>query len=281
MLTSYGWIECVGCADRSCYDLSQHTKATNTKLVAQRRLAEPRKVVIIQCLPQKQIIGKKYRSDGQALSAYLLNLNEEQIEQLEKQVKKEIVVKISLDGKEFEVTKDMYQVKNAEKTVHVEDIVPNVIEPSFGIGRIMYCLFEHTFKQREDKLRTFFSLPVEIAPLKVSILPLLNNEQFDPFVTKIKRALTEMNISSKVDEAKESIGKRYSRTDELSIPFAITIDHETLKEPHSVTLRERDSMEQVRVQVDELPSIVSNLSTGKLRWETLKAEKSLFQVKIE
>lgn len=275
-MTSYGWIECVGCADRSCYDLTQHTKATNTKLIAQRRLAEPRKVFTVQCHPQKQAIGQKYKGDSQILMNYLYNLTEEQIDQLEKRVESESAVKISSNDKEFEVTKDLYVVKREEKTLHVEDIVPNVIEPSFGIGRIMYCLFEHTFKQREDKLRTYFSLPAEVAPLKCSILPLLNSEQFDPFVKRIKKELIELNISSKVDEGRESIGKRYSRTDELSIPYAITIDHDTLKEPHSVTLRERDSMEQVRVELDELASVVLKLSNGQLSWADLKKVKKLF-----
>lgn len=228
---------------------------------------------MIQCVPNKQAIGKLYKKDGQALLAYLAGLGEEQIEELESSVAANGKVVIALDDKQYEIVKEHYSVKKEEKTVHVEDVVPNVIEPSFGIGRIMYCLFEHTFKQREDKLRTFFSLPPQIAPIKCSILPLISNEHFEPFVKRVKRDLTALNISTKIDE-RESIGKRYSRTDELSIPFAVTIDQETPKD-NTVTVRERDTTLQVRVGLDELPQIILDLSVGKLAWSDLVEERGL------
>lgn len=62
-------------------------------------------------------------------------------------------------------------------------------------------------------------------------------------------ALTKVDVSHKVDDSSGSIGRRYARTDEIAIPYGITIDFDTLKEPHSVTLRERDSMTQVRIPV--------------------------------
>ena len=259
-----------------------HSKSntTNSKLIAQRRLNEPKQVSIVQCQPQKAVIGKRYKKDSQLVINYLASLTEDQVEEFDRRVTTDGKIELNLDDKQFELTKEDYQIDRKEKMVHVEDVVPNVIEPSFGIGRIMYCLFEHTFKQREDKARTFFSLPPEIAPLKCSILPLISNEQYYEIVDEIKSQLIKLNLSSKVDEGKESIGKRYSRTDELSIPFAITIDGQTLDEkssgrPLSVTLRERDSMQQIRVSVDELPSIVLNLSVGNVKWNDLKEEKGL------
>ncbi len=62
--------------------------------------------------------------------------------------------------------------------------------------------------------------------------------------------MTNAGISHKVDDSSGSIGRRYARTDEISIPYAITIDFDTLKEPNTVTLRERDSMQQIRVDVN-------------------------------
>ena len=68
----------------------------------------------------------------------------------------------------------------------VVDIVPSVIEPSFGIGRIMYAVFEHSFGVREgDEQRVWLALPAAIAPISCSVLPLSNNEQFEPFITTI------------------------------------------------------------------------------------------------
>lgn len=80
----------------------------------------------------------------------------------------------------------MVSVKSTSKTVHVEEIIPSVIEPSFGIGRIMYSLLEHSFRMRDgDEARNYLSLPPIIAPLKCSVLPLSNNQDFIPFIKKI------------------------------------------------------------------------------------------------
>lgn len=84
------------------------------------------------------------------------------------------------------LTKEMVEVKTTKKTLHVEEITPSVIEPSFGIGRIMYSLLEHRFQIRDgDEQRSYFSLPAFIAPLKCSVLPLSGNADFAPFVKKI------------------------------------------------------------------------------------------------
>lgn len=94
---------------------------------------------------------------------------------------------ISLDGdRKVTLTKEMVEVKSMKKTLHVEEITPSVIEPSFGIGRIMYSLFEHRFIVREDdEQRSYFALPAYIAPLKCSVLPLSNNTELAPFVKQI------------------------------------------------------------------------------------------------
>lgn len=81
-------------------------------------------------------------------------------------------------------------MKKSSKTVHVEEITPSVIEPSFGIGRIMYSLLEHRFQMRDgDEQRCYFSLPPTVAPLKCSVLPLSNNQDFNPFVKQICKLL--------------------------------------------------------------------------------------------
>lgn len=72
----------------------------------------------------------------------------------------------------------------------VVDVIPSVIEPSFGIGRIMYAVFEHNFKVREgDEQRVWLSLSPCIAPISCSVLPLSGNEKFDPFVRKIGKSV--------------------------------------------------------------------------------------------
>lgn len=91
-----------------------------------------------------------------------------------------------LDDNSVELTTDQVAVKTTSKTIHVEEIIPSVIEPSFGIGRIMYALLEQSFQMREgDEQRCYFALPAVIAPIKCSVLPLSNNVEFQPFIKQI------------------------------------------------------------------------------------------------
>lgn len=98
---------------------------------------------------------------------------------------------LKVDDKEFKLSnKHILGIKREQKTVHVEEIIPSVIEPSFGIGRIMYAVFEHNFKMRDgDEQRTYLSIPAVVAPLKCSVLPLSGNAEFQPFVKKICKLL--------------------------------------------------------------------------------------------
>ncbi|XP_033325114.1 glycine--tRNA ligase isoform X1 [Megalopta genalis] len=278
-LTSYGWIECVGCADRSAYDLTQHTKATGVKLVAEKKLSAPKNVDICEIVPNKVLIGKTFKKDSKLVQDALAALTESEINALESAISEngEEELKLSNDT-DVKITKDMIQVKRYQKTVHVEEIIPSVIEPSFGIGRIMYAVFEHNFKARDgDEKRTYFSLPPVVAPLKCSVLPLSSNDEFVPFVKQLSQDLTKVDVSHKIDDSSGSIGRRYARTDEIAIPFGITIDFDTLKTPHSATLRERDSMRQVRINLDELPGVVRDLSYGKITWADIEAKYPKFE----
>lgn len=266
--TSYGWIECVGCADRSCFDLTQHSKTTGIRLVAEKKLAEPKTVEVIEVQPIKSVLGKTFKKDSKVVADALGALGNEDVNTVEQQLEKNNEYILTVNGQDFKLTRDMIEVKRYEKTLHVEEIIPNVIEPSFGIGRIMYAVFEHTFRMRDgDEQRTYFSLPPVVAPMKCCVLPLSGNAEFVPFVQKLSQELTKVDVSHKVDDSSGSIGRRYARTDEIAIPFGITIDFDTLKEPHTATLRERDSMQQIRVPLDKLPALVRDLSLGKLKWD--------------
>lgn len=265
--TSYGWIECVGCADRSCYDLKQHTKATGVKLVAEKRLAEPIEKDVTELVTKKGIVSKTFKAATKEVLEALASLSDENIITLEENLKNNGEHILTIKGQEYCIKADMIEVKRYKKTFHVEEYVPSVIEPSFGIGRVMYSIFEHNFKVREgDEQRTYLSLPPLIAPYKCSVLPLSSNAEFMPFVSQLSQSLTQNDVSHKVDASAGSIGRRYARTDQIAIPYGITIDFDTLKEPHTATLRERESMKQIRAELTELPEIVRDLANGKRTW---------------
>lgn len=193
-LTSYGWIECVGCADRSAYDLTQHTKATGIKLTAEKKLSAPKIVDVCEIVPNKVIIGKTFKKNSKAVQDMLAALDEDEIVSLEKILneneEQEFVLPNNIVVK---ITRDMIEVKRYKKTIHVENIIPSVIEPSFGIGRIMYAMLEHNFRMREgDEKRTYFALPPIIAPLKCSVLPLSGNDEFVSFIKELCKQITDL-----------------------------------------------------------------------------------------
>uniref|UniRef100_G3VL28 Glycine--tRNA ligase n=1 Tax=Sarcophilus harrisii TaxID=9305 RepID=G3VL28_SARHA len=91
-------------------------------------------------------------------------------------------------------------------------------------------------------------------------------------------ALTRNGVSHKVDDSSGSIGKRYARTDEIGIAFGITIDFDTVnKTPHTATLRDRDSMRQIRAEITDLPKVVCSLANGTLTWADVEARYPLFE----
>jgi len=131
--------------------------------------------------------------------------------------------------------------------------IPQVLEIAFGIDRIIYTLLETTFNVEEDRI--ILKLSPQLAPNTVAVFPLVKNkENIRNLAIKIHRDLLENRISSFFDAA-GSIGKRYRRQDELGTKWCITVDYESL-EDNTVTFRERDSMEQIRVNISVLSKII-------------------------
>ena len=278
--TSYGWVEVAGHADRTCYDLSHHTKASGVELVASRLLKETKVVKGIKLLPNKGSIFKNFSDKEKAkkLCEKLNNLTEEEKENYMKEYESKGNIEVDLEGEKLVLDKEKNEIKmeRFEQNVHEEKYSPNVIEPSFGIGRIVYCVMEHCFKVREkDARRTYFDFPPAIAPYKASILPLIENEKFLNLVEPIRKVLVQNGISYKIDEV-DSIGRRYARTDEIGVPFGITIDDITLKD-NTVTLREIDTMKQIRVPIDEVGTVIKNVCNRIEKWEDIVKRYPAFE----
>ncbi|VDN39570.1 unnamed protein product [Dibothriocephalus latus] len=118
--TSYGWVECVGCADRSCFDLTQHTKATGARLVAEKPLAAPKKVRKVQCVPNKGKIGKTYRAEAAGILTALSELGPEATAKLKTELETSGKSNLTVNGNQFEISADMVVVKEVEEIVHGE-----------------------------------------------------------------------------------------------------------------------------------------------------------------
>lgn len=139
-----------------------------------------------------------------------------------------------------------------------ESYVPYVIETSIGLDRMFLAVFSNSLKEEileDGSARTVLSLPPALAPVKAAILPLVKKDGLPEFAEKIFNDLKyDFNI---IFEEKDSIGKRYRRQDAIGTPFCITIDHDSLND-FTVTLRERDSMRQERVPVENLRKIIED-----------------------
>ncbi|KAI7902609.1 glycyl-tRNA synthetase [Cokeromyces recurvatus] len=256
--TSYGWIECVGCADRSAYDLSVHSKRTGEKLVVREQLPEPRTIECWQVEINKKTFGPKFKKDAKAVEEALMALSDDQYAELAKSMEAKGTGSINVNGQSMEIAQENATIKRGTVTEYVREYVPNVIEPSFGIGRILYSLLEHVWWVREDdEARNVLSFPAAVAPFKCCILPLSGNAVFEPFVRKYAKELRKAGVSLRTDDSKASIGRRYARNDELGIPYAITIDFDTVKDG-TVTLRERDSTKQIRDSFENILKILVN-----------------------
>lgn len=146
-----------------------------------------------------------------------------------------------------------------------QNYIPYVVETSVGLDRMFLSVLASSYK--EEKLedgseRVVLRIPAALAPNKVAILPLMKK---DGLPEKAKEIMNELKFDLRCFyEEKDAIGKRYRRQDAIGTPYCITIDHQTL-EDNTVTIRDRDTMKQERINVDELRAkLVDNCSINKL-----------------
>ena len=149
-----------------------------------------------------------------------------------------------------------HQEHSGEKLEYVdpqtkERYLPHVIEPAAGLGRTILALLCDAYDEDEQggEQRTVLRLHPKVAPIKVAVLPLLRKDGHPELAREIYEDL-RTRMSAEYDSGGH-IGKRYRRQDEIGTPFAVTIDHQSV-EDHTVTLRQRDSLQQDRIAIDEL-----------------------------
>jgi len=164
-----------------------------------------------------------------------------------------------LYGLAYRTDFDLSQHMNLSKTnleyidqEHNKRFIPHVIEPTFGVGRTLLALLCDSYEEEKlpnDEIRTVLHLAPHIAPVKTAIFPLMKKPDLVNVAIKLFDAL-KSHFNVEYDEA-GAIGKRYRRQDELGTPYCLTIDYQTL-EDQTVTLRDRDSMEQKRIPLNQV-----------------------------
>lgn len=152
-------------------------------------------------------------------------------------------------GEKMEVYDEKYKNK----------LIPKVIEPTFGMERVFLALLTKAYYFDEKRQTVVLKLPPRISPVKAAVFPIIKKEEYENIATDVVSDLRkEWNI---VYDKSGSIGRRYSRNDEIGTPMCITIDEDTPKDK-SVTIRDRDTTKQVRVKISELRDVVRKVVEG-------------------
>ena len=249
----HGWVECVGIANRTCHDLLSHERHSGSKLLkAWRQFDEPRSEIRDVLAPNGASLGPTFKGRAGKVIEALQNLTE---------IPEKMPFELALtDGSNVQITDDMVTRRSEEVTVHGEWFTPHVIEPAFGIDRIIWHILDHSYTEteKEGEKYSIMRLSSMVSPFDVAVLPLFDKEGMGEIASDILSKVNSMpGLRGEMDSSR-SIGRRYARVDEIGVPWAITVDHETLKDG-SVTVRRRDDQKQIRVAVDE---VLSNLGTG-------------------
>ncbi|OWT33285.1 glycine--tRNA ligase [Methanobrevibacter sp. 87.7] len=249
----YGWVEIIGIADRGNYDLTAHSKESNEELNVYIPYDEPKLVKKTIIKPNMAKFGPSFKQYSPKVKSYLDNLNSEEIQEIKTSLENDGKYIISLDT-DLELLPEHVNFEDVEEEVKGEKIIPHVIEPSFGIDRILYCVLLHSFVDEGEK--EYFKFKKEVAPIQISVFPLQNKKEMPEISQKITNTLREEGYT--VDyNVSGSIGKKYAKSDEIGIPLAITVDFDTIDDK-SVTVRNRDTEEQDRISIDELNEYINN-----------------------
>jgi len=247
----YGWVEIIGIADRGDYDLTAHSKFSNEELDIYKEFDEPKLIKKTVIKPNLKKFGPAFKGDSPKIKTFIENLSEDEVSEIKAAIEADGKFILELDGS-YEILEEHLIFEDIEEEIKGEKIVPHVIEPSFGIDRILYCTLLHSFKETEEK--DYFQFAKEIAPIQVSVFPLMNKDGLGEIAVEITHDLREAGFTVDNDTS-GTIGKRYARADEVGVPIAITVDFDT-KEDNTVTIRDRDTEEQERVEIGALKEVI-------------------------
>ncbi|MCX9009910.1 MAG: glycine--tRNA ligase [Candidatus Methanoperedens sp.] len=256
----FGWVEVVGIADRTDYDLKAHAKQSGTELSVYVPYDKPKKIERFVVKPNMGILGPRFKGKAGKIANALKALKPEEL--------KGDHIELTVDGEHIKLEKEAVTFETVTEEVHGETVIPHVIEPSFGIDRIIYSLLEHSYSEEEtagleeekgekEEKRIVLRLPPEVAPVQVAVLPLLTREELIKPANEIVSMLRSAGILVTYDDS-GTIGRRYRRNDEIGTPCSITVDYKTL-EDGTVTIRDRDSMRQVRADMSGIADNICGL----------------------
>jgi len=270
------WIEITGFAYRGDYDLQKHAEHSGQDYTVFKQYDEPITVERPTVDPEMSYLGPEFGGDAQAVAEALESLAERDPDAFAGED-----VTVELDGETVTVPVSETGFSVEEITENGEHITPHVVEPSFGVGRLIYTVLAHAYREDEvdGEERTYLELPPEQAPTTVGVFPLMDRDGMGEYARELAEALRRAGHSVTYDDS-GAIGRRYRRQDEIGTPYCVTVDYESIGEPEgdadpddlqadTVTLRERDSTTQKRVPIDGLAETLERLVDGDVAFDDL------------
>lgn len=171
---------------------------------------------------------------------------------------------------DYDLTK--HQEKSKTK-MHIDQdgkkVIPHVIEPSMGVNRLIYASLLSSY-QPTGRDWTWFKFVNALAPWEVVVAPLMKKDGLAEAAKQVYWELKDLGIDCLYDQS-GAIGRRYARTDEIGVPLIVTLDYDSL-ESDTATIRERNSMDQIRVQIDQLGGIIKEFTMDLVDWKELTEE---------
>ncbi|MEM2916741.1 MAG: glycine--tRNA ligase [Candidatus Bathyarchaeia archaeon] len=258
LLDRWGWTEVSGHAYRTDYDLKQHMKFSNVDMRVFKKYEKPvvKEKEVVKPIMQK--IGQTFKNDAPKIVKLLGSVAPQEL-------------RLAFQNNGFYMLESFkilpehvaFMKENIEETGR--RFIPHVVEPSFGSDRLVYVALEFAYKRKED--RTIVSFPRDLSPIQLGVFPLVSRDGLPEKAKEVYRLLLDEGFTVEYDES-GSIGRRYARADEIGIPLGITIDYQTLKD-NTVTIRDRDSWQQVRSIIEKLPQLLHKYFLSKLNFQDL------------
>ena len=254
----HGWIEVVGIANRTCHDLESHEEHSRSGLLrGWRDFENPVKESREMLKPVGSVIGPTFRERAADVSVALSELTD---------LPDSMPFSLTLsDGTIVEVEENMVTRGLQETVVSGEYFTPHVIEPAFGIDRIIWHILDHNYREleKEGDEYTILTLDPSLAPYDLVVLPLFDKDGMGEKAREVLDRIGSISgIIADIDTSR-SIGRRYARADEIGVPWAVTVDHQTLDDG-TLTIRRRDDQRQVRVDIDSLIGCLTSRSLQTL-----------------
>ncbi len=258
LVDRWGWTEVSGHAYRTDFDLSCHMKASGVDMTVYKEYPNPVETEALVAKPNLAKLGPVYKGEAAKVAAAIAKVPAKDVQDA-----------IAKDGyiivEGYKVTKDQVEVCMQKTTVRGKRYIPHVVEPSFGCDRLFYVALEYAYRQKDD--RVVLSFPRSIAPIQIGVYPLMGKDGMDTKAKEVQRLLACEGFMTDYDES-GSIGRRYARADEAGVQLGITIDYDTLTDG-TVTIRDRDSWQQVRTPINNLPKLLHEYFEYKINFNDL------------